>query len=297
MTQQLMFGGHWTQLKLQILSKYLRAYRQIFESNQRARHFQVSYVDAFAGTGVIPRPQLEGTFAELMPDLAANEEEFRKGSVRRALEVEPPFHRYIFIEKDFTKCAELSILAKEFSTRNVRIINDDGNQALLKWCEEMDTRLERAVIFLDPFGASVEWNVIEAIAKTKAVDLWILFPYSAINRMLTANRKPPAGWAERLNRFFGTDKWEDAFYSQSSWISLLNPNQEVERVHKTADGVEITQFFLNRLEAIFAEVAKPGFLFNSKGLLFVLFFAAGNERGAKTGVKIANDLLRELGQS
>jgi hypothetical protein len=43
-------------------------------------------------------------------------------------------------------------------------------------------------------------------------------------------------------------------------------------------------------------VAEPGFLYNSKGLLFVLLFAAGNAKGAKTGVKIANDLLRELSQ-
>ena len=89
MTQQVMFGGSWTQQKLLILSKYLRAYRNIFEKNERARYFRVAY----AGTGVIPRPEIEGAFAELVPFLASAEEEFRKGSVRRALEVDPPFHQ------------------------------------------------------------------------------------------------------------------------------------------------------------------------------------------------------------
>ena len=208
MTQQVVFGGDWTQQKLQILSKYLRAYRKIFEKNERARYFQISYVDAFAGTGVIPRPKIEGTFAELLPSIAEAEAEFRKGSVRRALEVEPPFHRYIFIERDRIKCEELSALHVDFPDSHIDVINGDANDALLKWCREMDTRHERAVVFLDPFGASVEWRVIEAIAKTRAVDLWILFPYSALNRMLTRDRKPTRSWCEKLTRVFGTAEWE-----------------------------------------------------------------------------------------
>jgi hypothetical protein len=53
-------------------------------------------------------------------------------------------------------------------------------------------------------------------------------------------------------------------------------------------------FFRKRLQDKFAAVAEPGFLFNSRGsLLFVLFFATGNEKGANAEPKIANDLLRE----
>jgi hypothetical protein len=73
-------------------------------------------------------------------------------------------------------------------------------------------------------------------------------------------------------------------------ILVLLPEQEIEFVHKTADRTVVVDFFVERLRTIFAEVADPGFLFNSKCLLFVLFFAANN----KTGVKIANDLLRDI---
>lgn len=287
-----MFGGNWTQQKLRVLSKYLRAYRKIFDRNERARYFQVTYVDAFAGTGVIPRPEIEGAFAELIPALAEAEEEFRKGSVQRALEVDPPFHRYVFIERDRAKCEELSALRGEFLGRAIDIVNDDANSALLKWCREMDTRRERAVVFLDPFGASVDWTVIEAIAKTKAADLWILFPYGAVNRMLTRDRKPSPGWSEKLTRVFGTAAWEDQFYSSSHMTSILDPDQEVEFVHKTADLNRVVDFFVKRLGTVFTEVAKPGLLFNSRGVLFVLFFAGGN----RTGARIANDLLRGIAQ-
>jgi len=47
-------------------------------------------------------------------------------------------------------------------------------------------------VFLDPFGASVEYKVIEAIADTNAVDLWILFPYGTINRKLAVPFTGPA---------------------------------------------------------------------------------------------------------
>ena len=126
--------------------------------------------------------------------------------------------------------------------------------------------------------------------------MWILFPYGAINRMLVNDRKPPKAWADRLTRIFGTAEWEKAFYSSSFWQSILDPSEEVERIHKTADRTQITEFFVKRLRSTFSAVAEPGFLYNSKGLLFVLLFAAGNAKGAKTGVKIANDLLRELSQ-
>src|SRR5438874_11569332 len=35
---------------------------------------------------------------------------------------------------------------------------------------------------------------------------------------------------------------------------------------------KITEFFMKRLQGKFAAVAKPGFLYNSRGLLFVLMF-------------------------
>ena len=290
-----MFGGPWTQQKLEILSKYLRAYRLIFDRNEKARFFETSYVDAFAGTGEIPRPKLEGFFKD-DPDLLKAEEDFRKGSVKRALEVDPPFHHYVFIEKDSAKCKELEALAQEFSARDIKIINEDANTALLSWCAQLDTKKERAVMFLDPFGACVEWKVIAAIADTKAVDLWILFPYAAINRMLVSDALPPKAWADRLTSIFGTDEWEKDFYSTSSWQSLIDPEKRVERTYKTADQERITEFFIKRLKEKFAAVAKPGFLYNSRGLLFVLMFAAGNEKGANAGVKIANDLMKGLGQ-
>jgi len=104
--------------------------------------------------------------------------------------------------------------------------------------------------------------------------------------------------AERLTLIFGTDEWQKKFYSTSSWRSLIDPDKKVERVYKTADQEQITEFLVTRLKREFAEVARPGFLQNSRGsLLFVLLFAAGNAKGAIAGVRIANDLLTALNKA
>lgn len=291
MAEQLQFGGAWTQQKLDALSKYLRAYTRIFKKNPRAQFFRISYVDAFAGTGLLPTREL-GPLVEHFPELAESAEEYRKGSVRRALEIEPPFDKYIFIEKDSEKCEQLTALAATFPGKNITILNEDANDALLKWCRELDKKRERAVVFLDPFGASVEWNVISALGRTRAVDLWILFPFFAVNRMLIRNRKPPEAWATRLTKVFGTRDWENEFYSSTEWESLLDPKQPIKQVYKTADHSKISEFFIKQLRNEFEAVGEPLALHNSTGsLLFLLYFAAANERSAETGIKIANSIV------
>lgn len=291
MTSQDEFGGAWTQRKLAVLKKYLQAYTTIFNRNARARFYAISYVDAFAGTGSLQRPEPTG-FTELLPELRKLDEEFRKGSVRRALEVTPPFHKYVFIERDAAKCQELRDMSSEFPNRTVEIVNNDANKALLEWCRNLDSIRERAVVFLDPFGASVKWEAIEALGRTRAVDLWVLFPYSAINRMLVRDRKPPRAWSQRLSAVFGTKEWEAKFYSTTAFQSLLDPNETVESVHKSADHRLITEFYVQRLKNEFEAVSRPFPLHNSNGsLLFILFFAAANEHSAKTGLKIANEII------
>lgn len=288
MTEQLQFGGAWTQQKLDALSKYLRAYTIIFKKNLYARRYTTSYVDAFAGTGLLPAPE----FGSLIAGLAESAEEYRKGSAKRALEIEPPFHKYVFIEKDEAKCQELRELAATFPEKKIKVINEDANIALLKWCQALDKKGERAVVFLDPFGASVEWTTISALGHTCAVDLWILFPFFAVNRMLIRNRKPPEAWAARLTKVFGTTEWESEFYSTTHSRSLLDPSQSIEQIYKNADDRKISDFFIKRLRNVFQAVGTPLALHNSTGsLLFLLYFAAGNEASAKTGMKIANHII------
>lgn len=69
----------------------------------------------------------------------------------------------------------------------------------------------------------------------------------------------------------------------------------MEEIHKIANQREIIEFFTMRLRSCFVAVSDPGLLSNTKGaLLFALFFAAGNEKGAGPGLRIANSLVTKL---
>jgi three-Cys-motif partner protein len=286
MAEQQRFGGLWTQKKLECLSKYLTAYSRIFDKNPRAAHFQTTYLDAFAGTGQMPSadiPLLE------LPEVLEAVENYRKGSVLRALEVQPGFDHYIFIERDGFRYRELKQIAEKFPGRDIKVENANANDYLANWCNTLK-KTSRAVIFLDPFGMSVEWTTIELIAKTEAVDLWVLFPLFAVNRMLVRDQKPPESWKQRLTMILGTSDWEEEFYTTEEIASLFE--ETTTRVAKVADHKKIGEFFVRRLREIFVAAAEPLVLKNSKNSPLYLFcFAAGNKPGATTGLKIAKDII------
>ena len=289
-SQQEMFGGTWTREKLSRVQKYLSAYCQIFKEGARGAYFQTTYVDAFAGTGYLRRPDMP--VAVLFPDefaeLSKEAEEYSKGSALRALEVKPGFDHYIFVENDPERAEELQSVADRFPHKDIKIAVEDANTCIQRWCRNTDWRRNRAVVFLDPFGMQVEWKTIEAVATTRAIDIWILFPIFGVNRMLVRHGKPPESWRVRLTSVFGTDKWEDEFYT----VKKSPFFEGVEVVEKTANITKIAEFFINRLKRIFEGLAEPLVLRNKRGApLFVLAFAAGNKRGAPTALRIARHIL------
>src|SRR5206468_3120179 len=104
------------------------------------------------------------------------------------------------------------------------------NEVLKQWCQHTNWQEHRAVVFLDPYGMQVEWATIEAIAKTSAIDLWILFPLGmAVNRLLTRKEPPPKNWADALTRFFGNDEWRQEFYTKKKERMLFGGDEETER--------------------------------------------------------------------
>lgn len=295
--KQTSFGGIWTEDKLKLLEKYLRAYIKIFTKNERAKYFKTIYVDAFAGSGIV-RPKRnrkeikysKGFFPELYEE---NTQKFITGSTKIALGINPPFDRYLFIEKEESNIKELIRLKDEFShlADRIEVVHSDANEHLKIWCKETDWNKHRSVVFLDPYGMSVEWDLLENLAHTKAVDLWLLFPLgTAVNRMLTRNRLPFEEWSNAITRTFGTEEWKDYFYTKRTEATLFG---EEETYIKEADFDNIGKFFVDRLKTIFAGVAEnPRPLFNSKNVpIFLLCFASANEKGSKTAINIAEYIL------
>jgi three-Cys-motif partner protein len=293
MTLHHQFGGSWSQKKLVALEKYLKAYITIFKSNPRAARLITNYVDAFAGTGYRNREDVDRVPGFFDEPYEKESLDLQKGSALIALETEPKFDRYLFIDKKHEHVAELAKLKERFIEikDRIRIEVGDANDVIQKWCQETDWNENRAVVFIDPYGMEVEWSSVEALAQTKGVDLWILFPLGvAVNRLLTKNKIPTGAWADRLSRFFGTDEWKDEFYREKESATIFG----LERViSKKANFQAINNFFADRLRSIFPGVCdKPLELRNSKNVpIFLLYFASSNPKGAPTAVRIARDII------
>ena len=110
------FGGPWTEIKLDAVEYYLTCYTKALSR----RPFNLWYIDAFAGTGDRTAETIGGGLFEGMPIERRTEK--LAGSARRALEVKPPFHHFVFIEEDPGRCAALEGLKQAHPGVDIRVI-------------------------------------------------------------------------------------------------------------------------------------------------------------------------------
>lgn len=292
MTQSQLFGGDWTEEKLARIRKYLSAYTTLLSKQP----FRTAYIDAFAGTGYRQLKQEHRPAEFMFPELLETDaQSFLQGSAQIALQTQPRFSKYFFIEQEENRFNELKKLKDNYPelATDIILVNSDCNAYLQDLCLNRNWKSNRAVLFLDPFGMQVEWQTIEAIASTKAIDLWILFPLGiAVNRLLRRDGRIDETLKQKLNTLFGTTDWFDAFYETRTEQTLFG---EEDRMKKVTNLEQIGQYFVSRLKTAFAGVAEePLPLYNSrKNPLYLLCFAAGNPRGASIAVKIAQDILRK----
>ena len=285
------FGGKWTIEKLERVAKYLHAYSTIMTKQA----FRFAYIDAFAGTSYLTKKSENVQGGLLFPEFAERDtRHFLDGSARIALQVSPRFNKYIFIEKELTRCNGLNKLKEDFAdlASDIQIINADANSYLADLCLNYSWKKNRAVLFLDPYGMEVEWNTIEAIASTQAIDLWLLFPLGvAVNRLLRRDGQIDETVKKKLDRFFGTTDWFDQFYQTKTTESLFGIENVTEKV---VNFEGISRYFVKRLKSIFSDAAdNPLQLYNSKNNpLYLLCFAVSNKKGAPTAINIAKHILK-----
>ena len=289
--QSQMFGGSWTEKKLTILGGYFDAYTQALKN----KPFELVYLDAFAGTGYRRATEAEADALPLFPELADEEaQEFMDGSARISLQIRRPFDRYVFVERSGGKAKQLEDLKIEFPdiAHRINVVSEDCNAYIQQECGKRQQTRRRMVLFLDPFGMQVEWDTMQAIASTSTIDAWVLFPVSAVNRLLQRDASIPDGWSHRLNTLFGTTAWYDAFYREQTAGNLFGT--ETHRVCKCCSMADISKFYEDRLQNRFAQVASnPKWLRNKRTPLFVLFFAMTNPspKAQRLALRIAGHLL------
>ena len=278
------FGGDWTAKKLNIFTSYLDAYL-IALQNQK---FNKIYIDAFAGTGEIETSDGEAYLA---------------GSAKRALSAERRFDHYYFIESDESKASELEhTIDTEFPhlKRFTTVYRGDANEKLGKIINDIDWRFSRGLLFLDPYATQVDWATLECVAVTKSIDVWYLFPFSALNRMLPKNGKY-GSWENTIDRLLGDNSWRTEFYKKDPQLSLfdlgvIDGGEEEDRLVKDASLEHIKEYIISRLETTFPCVSNnPRIFKNSKeSTMFLFCFAISNESVAaqRLALRIADHILK-----
>ncbi len=273
--------GPWAKEKLEALGQYLSFYTTVLKKQGHWLRGTI-FVDAFAGPG-LSRVRTREKAAEppglfgLDPESDAAEVEFLKGSPRVALDIANPFNFYIFVERDGQRIAELKGLKVEYAlTRDVTVRGGDANAALQSWLASgIDWQHYRAVVFLDPFGMQVPWSTIEALAKTKAIEIIINFPLGmAIQRLLTKSGDIPQDWQVSLDAFFGSKDWHTLVYESKA--DLFGPT----RSKVSASGMKLLEWYRSRLRGIFGNVSTARLVKNTRGNpLYYLIWAGPHKKG------------------
>jgi three-Cys-motif partner protein len=261
--------GEWSEAKLDIIRDYKRAYSTIMSWHQYLHHV---YIDAFAGSGT---------------HLSRSTGDFVSGSPINALNVEPPFEEYFFIDKNKDT---IKALRNEVGERpNVNIHEGDSNSLLMQtvYPQVQYEDYRRALCLLDPYGLDLRWEVIQEAGRMKTIEIFLNFPIMDMNRniLLTDTTKMDDSQITRM----------DAFWGDSSWRPIMYATQEhlfgTEEI-KIGTNDKIAAAFRERLKKVagFEHVPEPVVMRNRRrAMLYYLFFASQNA----TGAKIANDIFEK----
>lgn len=261
--------GPWSEVKLDIVREYAQTYSQILSAQNKPR-LQHVYIDAFAGAGV---------------HLSRSTREFVPGSPLNALNVNPPFTEYHFIDINQARVGALQQVAQQRA--NVFVHDGDCNQVLL---EKVFPKVQfkdyrRGLCLLDPYGLHLDWQVIYTAGQMKSVEIFLNFPIMDMNMNVLRHNPDdvPVEQAERMTRFWGDESWKASAYSTSG--NLFGYEEKT-------DNETITKAFRTRLLNIagFKHVSQPLAMKNSRdAVVYYLFFASPKP----VAERIVKDIFRK----
>ena len=266
--------GIWTEVKLDIIKEYANAFTKIMKNKEWCKGYV--YIDAFAGPGV---------------HISKRTGEFILGSPLNALEIDYPFKEYHYIDIDKEKAEILSGLIGDRA--DINIYKGDCNKILTeKILPSLPYKsYKRALCILDPYGLHLNWKTIMTAAQQRTTEIFLNFPLMDMNRNVLHKNlfSVESDQIERMNRFCGTDEWQEILYKEDNQMNLFGDAYRVKVVDSNA---KLSNWFKKeRLQktAGFKFVPEPMLMRNSTGgPLFFLFFASHNEKGKKIVTDIFN---------
>ena len=294
--------GPWAKEKLDALARYLDFYTKVLKNQP----WRTIYLDAYAGGGRAVIRAEERT-ASLGPDLFGatppidvDARELINGSPRVALAVANPFDRYIFVDSDADRAAELEALKAEYAgARTINVLQTTAAEGIA-WvtAQSIARSTHRGIAFLDPFGAGLDWASIQSLAGTGLFEVVVNFALSmAIQRMLPNSGEVPDAWAATLDGYFGSRAWFEEVYQRRQAGLFAASGYE-----KRSDYSErLLELYRARLRTAFGHVSTPRLIRNTRRApLYYLLWAGPNRKGLEGAnyiLKMGERLSRRGGES
>lgn len=284
------FGGAWTEVKLDAVMDYCQFFNEVLVNQPNSiRPFQRWYFDAFAGSGT--RQVVRETGGLLDGSPVYNETVDLAGSVLKALEINPPFHKLAFIEGHRGRFRSLENIRAARPERGIICMHGDANEELRKifgtppWSQQSQGRgSHRGLCFLDPYGMAVDWSTLALLARTQAVDVWYLFPLEAVTRQLSGTLdRVDEHKQRRLDEIFGTPMWRDEIYHVETTQDLFA--NITSTATKNFNRGQLERYTTVKLGSLFRYVSKPLPLLNDSGRqIFSLFCLSNSASDAAIGL-------------
>jgi three-Cys-motif partner protein len=269
--------GHWSEEKLDLLSKYLKAYSVIMNEQKKSWLRSYYYIDAFAGS--------------VRPRAKEDEQRYIDGSPLRALQTEPKFDAYWFIDVSPRRVERVEGLREEFPDCVIEIHQGNCNEIL---CNQIVSRIphtskQRAFVFLDPYGLQVDWETVRELASTRTCDIFVNFSVMGVTRLLPRDQMPEPEVVEQLSKVMGSTDWITQIYQTPVEYQLdLFGNQEPIASRETIRAEWLASLYTQQLSNLFPHVSRPVLMKNStNSVLYALCLASHKQ----TAIRITNDIF------
>lgn len=262
----------WSKDKLDLLAKYLYSYTVIMKKQREQRGWPTyySYIDAFAGPIIYRDP-------------APDEQAYIIGSPVRALEVDPPFSKYIFIDVNQKRIESLERLKSLHSSHNIEVIHGDANRVLNTLASQVRRDRAHSLVFLDPYGLEIDFKTVEFLARG-GFDVFINFSIMEVTRaLLPSNGFPSLEQCREINRVMGNSVSVEKLYTGQYTLF-----REIEYTRSVLPAEKLAGLYADALSKVFRYVSKPVIMRNAReGPLYALYLASNN----RTAVNITNSIF------
>ena len=246
--------GKHSEIKLLCIQRYLSVYSNIMAHSNSYKDYY--FIDGFASTGSC---KSKGT------------QNIVHGSAIIALNIEPSFTKYFFIELNQKKARELEGLKTKYPTKSIKIFQGDCNVKIDETLKEIKSNVP-FIALLDPQAGDLYWDTIVKIAQKNKAELFINFPFGmAINRYmpLVDGKNVDAEMELKLNKIFDSEAWK-----------LIYGERKKRTISSAVARDKYLDIYLQGLKALsFKYYAVKNLKNSKKAHIYYLIFATRHRKG------------------